>query len=132
MKSFIIALFLSSVQLVSAQPHTIGTDVGEFNELFAEKDNRFQSKWSLTEPKNDIQLSVYTLFFVYKEFFSSQDNSVCNFYPSCSVYAIHTVQQKGALIGFMSAFDRLLRCNGLNADDYKIHPDTRLLYDPVE
>lgn len=38
----------------------------------------------------------------------------CRFYPSCSDYAIQSVDKKGALRGGFLAFKRVLRCNPLS------------------
>lgn len=38
----------------------------------------------------------------------------CRFYPSCSDYAIQSVNKKGALKGGFLAFGRILRCNPLS------------------
>lgn len=88
-------------------------------------------KWDVKKADNEFQLMFSGLFVFYKSFLSSQDNAECNFHPSCSVFAIHSIQQKGGLIGTLSAFDRLSRCNGFNEKDYKRRKDNFLLDDPV-
>jgi putative component of membrane protein insertase Oxa1/YidC/SpoIIIJ protein YidD len=81
--------------------------------------------------KNEIQLTLSALFLFYKAFFSSQDANSCGFSPSCSEYAILSIRKLGLLRGGMAAFDRLSRCNGLNAADYSRDMKTGLLIDPV-
>ncbi|MFQ5949912.1 MAG: membrane protein insertion efficiency factor YidD [Nitrospiria bacterium] len=46
----------------------------------------------------------------------------CRFYPSCSQYAIETIQRYGCLEGLKRAAQRLLRC-------HPFHPGG---YDPVD
>jgi putative membrane protein insertion efficiency factor len=81
--------------------------------------------------KNELQLVFSGLFLFYKAFFSSQDGNSCTFSPSCSEYALLSIKQRGLLKGSMAAFDRLSRCNGLNAKEYARDPKTGLLFDPV-
>ncbi len=45
----------------------------------------------------------------------------CRFYPSCSQYALDSIQQYGVIKGLFWAFWRLLRC----------HPWSEGGYDPV-
>ena len=80
---------------------------------------------------NELKLLISGLFYLYKEFVSTQDGSTCNFTPSCSGYALTAIKKQGVVIGLINFFDRFSRCNGLNRKDYPRHPKTRLLYDPV-
>jgi uncharacterized protein len=82
--------------------------------------------------KNEVQVIFSGLFLFYKYFVSSQDVVSCVFYPSCSVYALQTIQKNGITEGILATFDRLCRCNGLSPDKYEIHTETHLFYDPVE
>ncbi|MFY0674212.1 MAG: membrane protein insertion efficiency factor YidD [Bacteroidia bacterium] len=95
------------------------------------KEQSVTEKWKVKKADNEFQVMFSGLFVFYKSFLSSQDNAVCNFHPSCSVFAIHSIQEKGALIGMLSAFDRLSRCNGYNQKDYVRRKDNFLLDDPV-
>jgi len=97
----------------------------------APKQTKAKDQWQVKDAKNEFQLIFSGLFFAYKDFFSSQDNAQCNFHPSCSVFAIHSIQEKGIFIGVLSGFDRLSRCNGFNSKDYKRRKDNFLLDDPV-
>lgn len=81
---------------------------------------------------NELDAVVSGAFLFYKYFVSSQDKASCVFYPSCSVYAIQSVQKHGIIIGMLAAFDRLTRCNGLSGSNYEIDPETHLFYDPVQ
>lgn len=82
--------------------------------------------------KNELVAVTNILFVTYKYFISSQDQTVCVFHPSCSVYAMECVKHKGFVRGIMGAFDRMSRCHGLNLDQYPIHPETGQAYDPIE
>jgi len=44
--------------------------------------------------------------------------SYCNFYPTCSQYAVEAIEQYGAFRGGFMAFKRILRCNPLNKGGY--------------
>ncbi|MBI3141376.1 MAG: membrane protein insertion efficiency factor YidD [Bacteroidetes bacterium] len=90
-----------------------------------------RAQWGIGAAGNEWQLAFFGLFYFYKSFISSQDNAVCNFQPSCSVYAVHAVKKKGALVGILASFDRLTRCTGLNNKDYNRRNDNLLLEDPV-
>ncbi len=85
-----------------------------------------------TSHKNEVENVVSTMFLFYKKFISSQDYNSCVFEPSCSVYAIHSIQKLGFLVGYLNAFDRLTRCHGLASEYYQFDPKTHLLYDPVK
>jgi len=81
---------------------------------------------------NEIEFILSSLYVGYKMFFSSQDASNCVFTPSCSDYAIQTVKKNGLLVGPLDAIDRLMRCNTLSPDEYKIDKQTKHLFDPVK
>jgi putative component of membrane protein insertase Oxa1/YidC/SpoIIIJ protein YidD len=82
------------------------------------------------DPTNEFRLILTGGFAFYKTFVSSQDGMVCTFYPSCSSYAIGTIQTNG-LLGILDAIDRLTRCNGLSPEKYPIHEHSQRYYDPV-
>lgn len=89
--------------------------------------------WQVAQENQDeFQLAFSGMFLFYKTFISSQDASRCNFTPSCSEYALAALKERGLLIGPLAAFDRLSRCNSLNQADYTRHPETGMLYDPVD
>lgn len=90
--------------------------------------------WRGVEKNNssEFDLLFSGLFLMYKTFFSSQDVSKCSFTPSCSVYALQAIKKQGPIVGMINFFDRFTRCNGLNADQYSVDPETHLLDDPVE
>lgn len=106
-------------------------ELPELNGLLSINEQSVTEKWNVKKADNEFQIMFSGLFIFYKNFLSSQDNAVCNFHPSCSVFAIHSIQKKGAFIGVLSAFDRLSRCNGYNQKDYIRRKDNFLLDDPV-
>lgn len=116
------------------------------NELNKDKlTNNFEELASIVKPSstinyskfklkgtNEIKMFFSGLFMVYKNFISSQDGQACSFHPSCSVYAIQSIQKNGFFIGLLSGFDRLTRCNSLSPQKYEFDPESRLLKDPVK
>jgi len=80
---------------------------------------------------NEIKIVLTSLFLFYKNFISSQDSQRCSFHPSCSVYGIQSIQNKGIFFGGLNSMDRLTRCNSLDKEKYEVHSETHLLYDPV-
>ncbi len=75
---------------------------------------------------------VNMLFGVYKVFISSQDYHSCVFTPSCSEYAVQSIDKQGFIKGLFDALDRLTRCHGLRSGDYPLDPERNRLIDPVK
>ena len=51
----------------------------------------------------------------YQKFLSPMKaRSTCNFYPTCSQYAVEAIEKYGALRGGLMAVWRILRCNPFN------------------
>jgi putative component of membrane protein insertase Oxa1/YidC/SpoIIIJ protein YidD len=95
------------------------------------KPANFKPEYSLkVDPTNEIKLVLTGGFAFYKTFVSSQDGMTCTFYPSCSSYALSTIQTNG-ILGVLDAIDRLTRCNGLSPEKYHIHETSQRYYDPV-
>jgi len=126
-KIFIITLFLSINAIVSGQSKQ---ELLELKSIFATNHPKETFAFA-KKPNNEVEFVFSGLFLTYKYFISSQDVVACVFYPSCSVYAMMSIQQHGLIIGSLAAFDRLMRCNGLSPENYEIHADSHLLYDPV-
>ena len=68
---------------------------------YSDFENTFEIKKS---DKNSYQSSEKSTFSItksvfnfYKKYISSQDSRHCTFYPSCSVYALHSIQKKGII-----------------------------------
>ena len=126
--TFIILLFLSNSLFIRAQSKD---EVLKLRNVF-EVHRHSESYAFARDTKNEVQTIFSGLFLFYKYFVSSQDVVSCVFYPSCSVYALQTIQKNGIIVGTMATFDRLCRCNGLSPDKYDIHKESRLFYDPVQ
>jgi uncharacterized protein len=108
-------------------------DLRKFKDLFAEKSQK-PHNWGvqLKDSRNELTFIFSAAFVIYKEVFSSQDIDACVFTPSCSVYAIESIKQKGAVVGFFTAMDRLTRCNPGPKKGMQIDLETRKYLDPVE
>ncbi|ACO03282.1 MAG TPA: membrane protein insertion efficiency factor YidD [Persephonella sp.] len=48
---------------------------------------------------------------IYKKFVSPALPNSCRYYPTCSSYAIQSIEKYGALKGSLKAVWRILRCN---------------------
>ena len=68
---------------------------------------------------------------LYQLFISSQDQSVCNFIPSCSHFAQEAISLCGLIRGVLMVSDRLQRCNGMSIY-YPWDERTGKCRDPVE
>ncbi len=92
-----------------------------------------KSKWEFAKNNtNELQMLFSGLFLGYKSLLSSQDGASCTFTPSCSEYGMIAVKKKGVLLGTISTFDRLTRCNGLSPEKYARDTKTGLYIDPVD
>ncbi|MCX6224064.1 MAG: membrane protein insertion efficiency factor YidD [Bacteroidia bacterium] len=105
-------------------------EVRSFSKLFKPAESKPDHSLKV-DPANEFRLILTGGFVFYKTFISSQDGAKCTFYPSCSVYALNTIQTNG-LIGVLDAIDRLTRCNGISPEKYQIHEPSQRYYDPVE
>ena len=47
----------------------------------------------------------------YRTVISPLYGDVCRYYPSCSAYAVHAIQQHGAVVGSGLAVKRIARCH---------------------
>ncbi len=111
------------------------TDIDdELLSLFENRDTLKQDfKSPLRESDNDISTVASVGFLFYKTFISSQDNPSCVFTPSCSEYAMQSIQKLGFIKGWFNTFDRLSRCHGLvNHHHYPFDIEHNRYYDPVQ
>jgi uncharacterized protein len=81
------------------------------------------SKTAITAPINFFQ-----------KYLSGADGHRCPMTPSCSNYALQAVQRHGAILGWIMASDRLMRCG---RDELKQSPSVITRYgircrDPIE
>jgi putative component of membrane protein insertase Oxa1/YidC/SpoIIIJ protein YidD len=82
--------------------------------------------------KSDVNMFLAFSFLFYKEYISSQDIDACVFYPSCSVYTMQSIEKKGAVIGLLEGFDRLLRCHSfVGKYDYPYNLTTKKYFDDL-
>lgn len=70
----------------------------------------------------------------YQEHISAVDGDRCPMYPTCSSYAKKAIEKHGAVVGWVMALDRLIRCG---RDESNLSPsyvinDQTVIYDPVE
>lgn len=107
-------------------------DKSKFQDLFEVETHNHDWGVQLTDNKNEVSFIFSALFVTYKEVFSSQDVDMCVFTPSCSVYAIESIKQKGIIAGYFNAIDRLTRCNPGGNKNLTIDITTGKYYDPLE
>jgi len=93
-----------------------------------------KQKWTdqLKNNHNEVTFLFSVTFVIYKELFSSQDVDACVFTPSCSVYAIESIKEEGAVRGFFLAVDRITRCNPGRNKHLPVDKVTGKYFDPVE
>lgn len=106
----------------------------ELLDLFQDRDTVEQDFRSpLRDATNDVTTVASVAFLVYKSFISSQDNPSCVFTPSCSEYAMLSIQEMGFFLGWLNTFDRLSRCHGLvHHNHYPFDIEHNRYYDPVQ
>lgn len=67
-----------------------------------------------------------SILLVYRKFISPLYGDVCRFYPSCSAYALGTIQQKGLIYGIPKSIVRIIRCNPWSSGgvhDFRVGPN---------
>ena len=126
--TIITFLLLSTVKGQQAQPGFMAMAVDIVGH---QTPNQHQHHFShyLASCSNEAEVILTGFFLGYKNFFSSQDSRSCTFEPSCSVYAIETIQKNGMVEGFLDSIDRLTRCNGLSPGQYNFDPINLKLID---
>ncbi|MCK4859859.1 MAG: membrane protein insertion efficiency factor YidD [Candidatus Omnitrophica bacterium] len=69
-------------------------------------------------------LKKILIFFIifYRKCISPLKIQTCRFYPSCSEYAVKSIQKRGVARGLLKSLWRILRCN----------PFSKGGYDPVD
>ncbi len=68
-----------------------------------------------------MQNILINLIKIYRYTFKLYNYSCCRFYPTCSIYAIESIQVHGSLYGLKLVIFRLLKC----------HPFHKGGFDPV-
>ena len=125
LKFFIVIVFCGFSKIMLSQT------INDFEELKKSTTIKSQKKTfnEAMNNKNELQFTFSGLFLFYKTFVSSQDNSRCNFTPSCSEYALQSIKKFGLFKGSLNALDRLSRCNGLAPEQYEVDEHQHLLID---
>ena len=99
--------------------------------LFIPEDHTEKYSTYLMNSESEMEVILSFCYLFYKEFISSQDVDVCVFQPSCSKYTIEAIEKKGAIIGLLEGFDRLLRCHPFaDESDYPYNTLTHKYDDP--
>lgn len=84
-----------------------------------------------TEESSELKFAATTLIRLYQKFISSQDGPSCGFNPSCSRFGMAAIKEFGILQGVLLTADRLLRCNGSQAQHYHKDPNSEKYVDPI-
>lgn len=61
---------------------------------------------------------VISILKFYRNYLSIWKLRCCRFYPSCSEYAIESVEKHGVLFGVIKSVWRILRCNPFSKGGY--------------
>jgi hypothetical protein len=75
--------------------------------------------------------ALLTLIHIYQHTFSLTLGPCCRFYPSCSSYAIESIERFGIVEGIRLSFKRLIRCHPINPGGYDPVPEINPLDSPV-
>lgn len=95
--------------------------------------NNHHSFFSIKKETSEWKIFLLYAFGFYKNFISSQDNSVCIFAQSCSAFSMEAIRRFGILQGLLITSDRLLRCHGPGMSQYPIDQTKRKAIDyPIE
>lgn len=91
-----------------------------------------QHRFKIGQNRNELESTAALLFTSYKKFISPQDMTSCVFQPSCSAYAMQSIQNDNIFIAYVKIFDRLTRCHPLvKQGQYPFNKKTGLYYDPT-
>lgn len=81
-----------------------------------------------------IRFSAYGWIRIFQKFISPVDGASCSYYPSCSTYGLHAIEEYGLLLGAPMAAERIMRDHHPeNPARYPLHEKGGELYywDPV-
>ena len=62
--------------------------------------------------------AVIFLLRFYRNYLSALKLQCCRFYPSCSEYAIESIERYGVFSGIMKGLKRVIRCNPFSKGGY--------------
>lgn len=63
------------------------------------------------------KIAVFLILF-YRKCISPLKIQSCRFYPSCSEYALESIQKRGLTMGLLKTLWRILRCNPFSRGGY--------------
>ena len=134
--SRIICLLVFSTAIFILSPGTVFSQtkskIAKLMELNRPDNHSHNFSSYLKNSNNELEATAAILFIGYKNFFSSQDMSSCVFTPSCSVYAIESLQHDNLLKAYLKIFDRLARCHPfVRQGEYTFNMQTQRYYDPA-
>ncbi len=127
----IIGIALSFLSIIAANGQT-SSHLSSLEFAFTQEKHEHHYDRYVSDAQNPLDFIFGALYLGYKTFISSQDMESCVFHPSCSTYAIESIQKKGYFIGLFSAFDRLTRCHPFAGPYYPYDTQNQRLYDPVD
>ena len=117
---------------------TIEADIKEELEFIFENSKSVsgfpKEKLEKYSPKeiSELKLLPFALIRLYQKYISSQDGPRCIFSPSCSHFAMQSIEECGILQGSLMTIDRLQRCNGFSRMYYDDINKEGWIYDPVK
>lgn len=94
----------------------------------------FKGQTKTFKNSNPVSLLLGGSLYVYQNHFSQHLSASCLYYPSCSDFGKHAVQEFGLIKGSLLSLDRLSRCNRIAATDLdpaEIDREKHRFYDPV-
>ena len=127
----IIGIVILWINLFHSYAQTPGY-LSKMEQVFDQPTEHTHYAGYILEANNPLEFLFAGLFVGYKIILSSQDMDSCVFSPSCSVYGIESIKQKGILLGTLNTFDRLTRCHPFAGDHYVFDPGKNKYYDPVD
>jgi putative component of membrane protein insertase Oxa1/YidC/SpoIIIJ protein YidD len=100
----------------------------------SEQKNAGPPTGSVTRDFSVSRLVLVSSITFYQRAISSQDMSVCNYFPSCSRFGEQAISKAGVLRGLLLTSDRLQRCNGFAGYSraYRYDPVRQKFLDPLE
>ncbi|HRQ28926.1 MAG TPA: membrane protein insertion efficiency factor YidD [Saprospiraceae bacterium] len=125
----IVISFISFATFLGAQDRSY---LSSLENTFTPQMHEHHYSHYVKDAKNPLDFIFGALYLSYKTFISSQDMESCVFHPSCSTYAIESIQKKGYILGVINAFDRLTRCHPFAGPNYPYDEKSQRLYDPVD
>lgn len=135
MRAFVIFILITVFYVVNSRVliAQTATDYQYIENIISKESiNKIKTNYFYQKPNNISGYVSLCFFKIYKSWFSSQDANKCPFEPSCSLYMLHSLQEKGAFSGLLNGLDRFMRCNGHDLDKYQVNSQTGKLIDPVE